>query len=197
MRWTNRFHSDSRHGIGLWPYVLLLGLTTFSGCTHRIEVHPLPSHPASTSIPRSLQVAVGGLTIQGADHMPGITLLEWTPRDFSQAVMHYIRQRGTFTSVSGDPADLAMKLTARLSMIARGPYVYHVRLQADMGTVTEPIKSYDVERSATGSSVRWVTASDRDPIEAALQLALEDLLTNIESDRSLYLVKEPVRGSKP
>lgn len=197
MRWTNRFQSDSRHGIGLWPYVLLLGLTTFSGCTHRIEVHPLPSHPASTSIPRSLQVAVGGLTIQGADHMPGITLLEWTPRDFSQAVLHYIRQRGTFTSVSGDPADLAMKLTARLSMIARGPYVYHVRLQADMGTVTEPIKSYDVERSATGSSVRWVTASDRDPIEAALQLALEDLLTSIESDRSLYLVKEPVRGSKP
>jgi len=197
MRWTNRFHSDSRHGIGLWPYVLLLGLTTFSGCTHRIEVHPLPSHPASTSIPRSLQVAVGGLTIQGADHMPGITLLEWTPRDFSQAVLHYIRQRGTFTSVSGDPADLSMKLTARLSMIARGPYVYHVRLQADMGTVTEPIKSYDVERSATGSSVRWVTASDRDPIEAALQLALEDLLTSIESDRSLYLVKEPVRGSKP
>lgn len=197
MRWTNRFHSDSRQGIGLWTYILLLGLITFSGCTHRIEVHPLPSHPANISIPRSLQVVVGGLTIQGADHMPGITLLEWTPRDFSQAVLHYIRQRGTFTSVSGDPADLAMKLTARLSMISRGPYVYHVRLHADVGTSTDPIKSYDVERSAIGSSVRWVTASDRDPIEAALQLALEDLLTNIESDRSLYLGKEPVKDNKP
>lgn len=197
MRWTNRFHSESRHAIGPWAYVLLFGLTALPGCTHRIEVRPLPSHPTSTSIPRSLQVAVSGLTIQGADHMPGITLLEWTPRDFSQAVLHYIRQRGTFTAASGDSADLTMKLTARLSMISRGPYVYHIRLHADMGTATDPIKSYDVERSAIGSSVRWVTASDRDPIETALQLALEDLLMNIESDRSLYLGKEPVRDSKP
>lgn len=197
MRWTNRLHSDRRHAIGLWTCILLLGLTTVSGCTHRIEVHPLPSHPASTSIPRSLQVAAGSLTIQGADHMSGITLLEWTPRNFSQAVLHYIRQRGTFTSVSEDSADLVMKPTARLSMISRGPYVYYVRLRADVGTPAGPIKSYDVERSAIGSSVRWVTASDRDPIEAALQLALEDLLTNIESDRSLYLDKEPARGSKP
>lgn len=197
MRWTNRFHSAPRHARGPWLCILLLGLTTLSGCTHRIEVHPLPSHPAGTSIPRSLQLIVDGLTIQGADHMPGITLLEWTPRDFSRAVLHYIRQRGTFTSVSGDPADLAMKLTGRLSMVSRGPYVYHIRLHADMGTATDPIKSYDVERSATGSSVRWVTASDRDPIEAALQLALEDLLTNIESDGSLYMGKEPVKGNQP
>lgn len=175
--------------------LLLLLLTTLPGCVHRIEVHPVPSHQATSSIARSLQVAVSSLTIQGADHMPGITLLEWRTPDLSRATMEYIRNRGTFASVSEEPADLAMKLTARLSMIARGPYLYHVRLLADMGTATEPIKSYDVERSATGSSVRWVTASDRDPIEAALQLALEDLLTNIESDRSLYLIKEPVRGS--
>jgi hypothetical protein len=197
MRWTNRFHSDHRQTIGSWTCILLFGLTTLPGCTHRIDVHPLPSHPASTSIPRSLQVAEGGLTIQGADHMPGITLLEWTPRNFSQAVLHYIRQRGTFTSVSEDSADLVMKPTARLSMVSRGPYVYHIRLHAEVGTAADPIKSYDVERSAIGSSVRWVTASDRDPIEAALQFALEDLLTNIEADRLLYLGKEPVRGSKP
>lgn len=176
---------------------MLLILTALPGCLRRIEVHPVPSHPASSSIPRSLQVGIRSLTIQGADHMPGITLLEWRTADLSRATMEYIRNRGTFASVSEGPADLAMKLTARLSMIARGPYVYHVRLQADMGTAIEPIKSYDVERSSTGSSVRWITASDRDPIEAALQLALEDLLTTIESDRSLYLVKEPVRGSKP
>lgn len=175
----------------------MLGLATLPGCTHRIDVHPLPSHPAHATIARSLQVAPGGLTIQGADHMPGITLLEWTPRNFSQAVVQYIRQRGTFTSVSEDTADLTMKLTARLSMISRGPYIYHVRIHADMGSASSTIKSYDVERSATGSSVRWVTASDRDPIEAALQSALEDLLTNIETDRLLYLVKEPVRGGTP
>ncbi|MEK6533813.1 MAG: hypothetical protein AABZ52_07965, partial [Nitrospirota bacterium] len=119
--------------------ILLLILTALPGCVRRIEVHPVPSHPASSSIPRSLQVAISSLTIQGADHMPGITLLEWRTPDLSRATMEYIRKRGTFASVSEGPADLAMKLTARLSMIARGSYVYHVRLQADMGTVTEPI----------------------------------------------------------
>jgi hypothetical protein len=54
------------------------------------------------------------------------------------------------------------------------------------------IKAYRVEHVAVGSSVRWVTASDRDPIEAALQSALDDLLTQIETDRSLYIrVNEP------
>jgi len=142
-------------------------------------------------------VAISSLTIQGADHMPGITLLEWRTPDLSRATIEYIRTRGTFASVSEGPADLTMRLTARLSMIARGPYVYRIRLQANMGTVTELIKSYDVERSATGSAVRWVTASDRDPIETALQLALEDLLTNIESDRLLYMGKRPVKDSAP
>jgi len=196
MHRTNRFRFDSRRAISLWTGLLLLGLTALSGCTHRIEVHPTPGRPASASIPRSLQVAPGSLAIQGADHMPGITLLEWRPRDFAQAIQQYIRQRGTFLSVSGDSADLTMKLTARLSMVSRGPYVYAIRLHAEMGTTAAPIKSYDVERSATGSSVRWVTASDRDPIEAALQSALEDLLTNIETDRVLYLGNEPVKGGK-
>lgn len=197
MRWTYRFLPHTRVLIARWLCTLLLLLTALPGCVHRVEVNPVSSHPASSSIPRSLQVGINSLTIQGADHMPGITLLEWRTADLSRATREYIRNRGTFVSVSEGPADLTLKLTARLSMIARGPYVYRVRLQADMGTAREPIKSYDVERSAKGSSVRWITSSDRDPIEAALQLALEDLLTNIESDRSLYLAKEPVRSGKP
>lgn len=192
-------HFVGRHTSGSsWTTLLLLTLTAFlPGCTHQIDVHPLPSHPAGTTIPRSLQLIVASLTIQGADHMPGITQLEWSPRDFSQAVLHYLQQRGTFTAVSGDSADLAMKLTAGLSMVSRGPYVYRIRLHADVSESTGSIKVYDVERAAVGSSVRWVTASDRDPIETALQLALEDLLVNIETDRLLYLAKEPVRNTKP
>jgi hypothetical protein len=158
----------------------------------RIEV--IRSQPPSKHLFPAHYKSISSLTIKAPTHAvyaAGVAHLDF------RATTEYIRKRGTFASVSEGPADLAMKLTARLSMVARGPYVYHVRLQADMGTVTEPIKSYDVEQSATGSSVRWITASDRDPIEAALQLALEDLLANIESDRSLYLVKEPVRGSKP
>lgn len=197
MHRTTRFQFDRRTAILFRTGLALLALSAFPGCTHRIEVHPTPSRTASAAISRSLQIPPAGLTLQGADHMPGITLLEWRPRDLTQAVQHYIRQRGTFVSVSGDPAELTMKLTARLSMVSRGPYVYSVRLHADMGAAADPIKSYEVERSATGSSVRWVTASDRDPIEAALQSALEDLLTTIETDRALYLGNEPGRGVKP
>lgn len=197
MPWTYTLPTYPRFSIAEWMSIVLLLLTILPGCLHRIEVHPVPSHPANSPIPRSLQVSISSLTIQGADHMPGIALLEWRTPDLSRATMEYIRARGTFVSVSEKPTDLAMRVTARLSMLARGPYVYRIRLQADMAAATEPIKSYDVERSATGSSVRWVTASDHDPIEAALQLALEDLLTNIESDRSLYLGKEPARDSTP
>lgn len=197
MHRTHRIRVVGRRGISLWTGLLLLSLAALPSCMHRIEVHPAPARPASSSIPRSLQVANGNLAIQGADHMPGISQLEWRPRDFTQAVQQYIRQRGTFLSVSGDSADLTMKLTARLSMVSRGPYVYTIRLHADMAAAAAPIKSYDVERSATGSSVRWVTASDRDPIEAALQSALEDLLSNIETDRVLYLGNEPGKGGKP
>jgi hypothetical protein len=194
---TTRAHSDIRRSLGTGAGVLLLILALLPGCTRRIEVHPRPDQSTNTLIPRSLQVTVGELSIQGADHMPGITLLEWPPRDLSRATIDYIRQRGTFSSVSDGPADLVMKLTARLSMASRGPYIYRLHLHAAVGTAVALVKSYEAERSATGSSVRWVTASDRDPIEAALQSALEDLLTTIESDRSLYLVKEPARTSKP
>ena len=116
MHRTHRIRVVGRRGISLWTGLLLLGLAALPGCMHRIEVHPAPVHPASSSIPRSLQVATGNLAIQGADHMPGISQLEWRPRDFTQAVQQYIRQRGTFLSVSGDSADLTMKLTAKLSM---------------------------------------------------------------------------------
>jgi hypothetical protein len=59
-----------------------------------------------------------------------------------------------------------------------------------MSESDQAVKAYLVEQVAVGSAVRWVTASDRDPIEAALQAALDDLLARIEADRSLYLPGE-------
>ena len=79
---------------------LALGFLSLSGCMHRIEVHPAPGQTASATIPRHTQALVGAFAIQGADHMPGITLLEWTPRDFSRGVIDYFRQRGTFAGIS-------------------------------------------------------------------------------------------------
>jgi hypothetical protein len=120
-------------------------------------------------------------------------LLDWPHRDLSQALIRYVRQRNTFRSVSTDPADLTLGITTKLALASRqNRYHYRVRLQAEMKETSRLIKAYRVEHVAVGSSVRWVTASDRDPIEAALQSALDDLLTQIETDRSLYIrVNEP------
>lgn len=167
--------------------LFILALIILTGCVHKIQVNPLPSAPASTTIPRSLQIAVGPLLMEGADHMPGIGLLEWPHHDLSQALIRYVQQRGTFSSVSADPADLAFSITTKLALTSRERYHYRIRLQAEMSETAHLIKTYLVEHDVAGSTVRWVTASDRDPIEAALQLALDDLLTQIEADRSLYV----------
>jgi hypothetical protein len=119
--------------------------------------------------------------------MPGIALLEWKPRDLNQALIRYVQQRNTFNSVSPDPADLTLRITTKLALASRERYRYRIRLQAEMSESAQPIKTYQVEHDAEGSSVRWVTASDREPIQAALQLGLDDLLTQIEADRSLFV----------
>jgi len=51
------------------------------------------------------------------------------------------------------------------------------------------VKSYVVQKEAVGSRVRWVTASDQDPIGAAVQAALDDLFMQIEEDAGLYRKK--------
>ena len=176
----------------------LLLLLLLSSCTHVIEVHPRPSQPTHTTIPRSLQLVLSSLTVQGADHMPGITLLEWRPRTLAPALIHYVRERGTFPSVASDSGDLTLAVTTKLALTSRAQYQYHITLQAEMReTPRGVIKTYLADRTVSGSTVRWVTASDREPIEAALQAALDDLLSQIEADRLLYIPKEPRREITP
>ncbi len=122
--------------------------------------------------------------------MPGIALLEWPHHDLRRACIQYMQERGTFIDVSSNSAELMLRLTTKFAMSSRQDrYHYRIRLQAEMSEATRPIKTYLVEHVAVGSSVRWVTASDRDPIEAALQLALDDLLDRIEEDHTLYAGK--------
>ena len=169
--------------------VFLLALCLVStGCVHRIHVAPAPISAPSNTIPRSLQVTLSPIALEGPDHRPGITFLDWSYRDLTQGIIDYLRQRGTFASVSPESGDLSLHLTTKLALSSRrGLYHYRVILQAEMREASQLIKSYLTEQTAVGSSVRWVTASDRRPIETALQLALEDLLRKIETDRSLYL----------
>lgn len=169
--------------------VFLLALCLVStGCVHRIHVAPVPTSAPSNTIPRSLQVTLSPLALEGPDHRPGITFLDWPHRDLTQGIVDYLRQRGTFTSVSLESGELSLQIAAKLALSSRqGNYHYRIILQADMREASQPIKSYLVEQTAVGSSIRWVTESDRHPIETALQLALEDLMGKIETDRLLYL----------
>ena len=119
--------------------------------------------------------------------MPGIALLEWPAQDLRSAAIDYIRSRQTFASVGDKPADLTLTVKAWLTMRSRGHYRYSLRLESALGpSDNPPIKSYLVEKETVGSSVRWITASDQIPVAAAVQAALDDLLTQIEADHRLY-----------
>ncbi|NGZ01727.1 MAG: hypothetical protein CV090_01595 [Nitrospira sp. WS238] len=159
-----------------------------ASCVHKIHVTPLPDRPSSTGIPKSLQLITNTPSLEGADHRPGITLLKWSQSDHNQAILGYLQQRGIFASVSGEPGDLILHVTTKLFLTSRkGLYLYRIVLDGEMGDVEQPIKSYHIEQTAVGSSVRWVTESDRVPIETALRLVLKELTEKIETDRALYV----------
>ena len=165
------------------------------GCTHKIHVVPSPPTVAETPIPYSVQVIVPFLALKGADHMPGIALLQWPAKDLRSAAIGYIQQRRTFASAEDSPSDLTLTMKAWLTMLSRGHYRYILRLETDIGPADRPpVKSYVVQKEAVGSSVRWVTASDQDPIAQIVQAALDDLFTQIEADRALYRTSKNTEG---
>jgi hypothetical protein len=185
------------YSITLTMLLLTLG-GTWAGCVHRIQVTPLSASPSSIAIPRTLQAVISLIAMEGADHRPGITMLEWSHLDLTQAILQYLQQRGAFASVSLDPADLTLRLATKLVLTSRsGLYRYQIVLQAEMSEGVRLITSYHAEQTAVGSSVRWVTASDREPIETALQSALEDLMRQVEADQLIYISRTEQPSQKP
>ncbi|MDF0643226.1 MAG: hypothetical protein P0111_04295 [Nitrospira sp.] len=168
---------------------ILVGLALFSipGCMHKIHVSPSPQMEAQATIPASTQVVVSFLSLEGADHMPGIGSLEWPAKDLRAAAIDYFTKRRTFHAVGNEPGSLTLTIKAWLTMRSRGSYVYKLRLESELGPAGEPaIGSYHSEKTAIGSNVRWVTASDREPIQQTVQEALDDLAGQIEADARLY-----------
>jgi len=174
---------ELRAGLILACFVIPLTV----GCVHKIHVAPSPPVVAQTPIPHSLRVVVSRLAVEGADHMPGITLFEWPAKDLRSATIDYIEQRRTFSSVNEEQGSFTLTIKTLLRMQSRSEYHYLLRLESDLGLSGKlPIKSYLIEKDAVGSSVRWVTASDQDPIAEAVQAALDDLFLQIEEDAGLY-----------
>jgi hypothetical protein len=127
------------------------------------------------------------LAVEGADHMPGIPLLDWPVQDLRAAAINYIQSHQSFASVGDTPADLTLTIKAWLTMRSSSHYHYSLRLESGLGPSGKlPTKSYLVKKDAVGSSVRWVTASDQTPIAEVVQAALDDLIAQIEADYLLY-----------
>ncbi|WP_447601828.1 hypothetical protein [Nitrospira sp. Nam80] len=120
--------------------------------------------------------------------MPGIVLLEWPPEDLRDGIISYIEKRGTFASVGSEAGPFILTVKTWLTLRAPDHYVYHLHLEAELAKRNEPpIGSYVASSQAKGSIVRWVTASDRNPIQSATSQALDSLLAQIEADRSRLL----------
>jgi hypothetical protein len=118
--------------------------------------------------------------------MPGIPLLEWPSRDLREAIIEYFSQRQTFASIGPAPGDMRLVVKAWLTLRAPDRYLYRVHLESELSFSGQAaVKTYAAEGEALGSSVRWVTASDQDPIAAATAQALHQLATQIEEDREL------------
>lgn len=168
--------------------LLLTAFLIGTGCVHSIQLS-IPANGTSTApIPASAQLEVPFLAIEGADHMPGIPLLEWLAKELRHTITHYFTQRQTFTSIGSEPGDLHLVVKAWLTLRAPDRYLYRVHLESDVSFPGQaPIKTYAAEGEALGSSVRWVTASDQDPIAEATSQALQQLATQIEADRDLIM----------
>ncbi|MGZ8383266.1 MAG: hypothetical protein ACXW39_01855 [Nitrospira sp.] len=172
---------------------LLLGASLLgAGCVHRIHVTVPPAETTSAPLPVSVQLDMPFLAIEGADHMPGITLLEWPVKELRQTAIEYFTQRQTFTVIGPAPAEMRLVMKAWLTLRAPDRYLYRVHLEADLSYSGQAVlKTYAAEGEALGSSVRWTTASDQEPIADATTQALRSLASQIEQDRDLVITRKP------
>ena len=115
--------------------------------------------------------------------MPGIVMLKWPPEDLRDAIVRYMQKRGSFAAVSNESGDLILAVKTWLVLRAPDQYVYTLHLEADLSKPGQALmKTYVAEAEAVGTSVRWVTASDEEPINIATGAALHQLISQIESD---------------
>lgn len=170
-------------------FLLLSTYLVGAGCVHHIHITAPSSDKAAVPLPVSVQLEVPFLAIEGADHMPGIPLLEWPSKDLRQAVTEYFAQRQTFSAIGTEAGDMRLVVKAWLMLRAPDRYLYRVHLESDLSFSGQaPLKTYAAEGEALGSSVRWITASDQEPIAEATAQALHQLATQIEQDRE-FLIK--------
>jgi hypothetical protein len=170
------------HLVALFLSVSLLNV----GCVHRIHVSPPKQDVTTAPIPVTVQLAMPFIAIEGADHMPGIPLLEWPVKDLRQTTLDYFTHRQTFSRIGTEPAELRLVIKAWLTLRSPDRYLYRVHLESDLSFTGQTLlKTYATEAETLGSAVRWTTAADQEPISEATTQALRNLASQIEEDRNL------------
>ena len=171
---------------------LLLGASLVgTGCVHRIHITPPAGDTTTAPLPVSVQLDMPFLRIEGADHMPGIPLLEWPAKELRQTTIEYFAQRQTFRAIGTEPAEMRLTVKAWLTLRAPDRYLYRVHLESDLSfSGQSPLKTYAAEGESFGPSVRWTTASDQEPISEATAQALRNLASQIEQDRDLVIKRK-------
>lgn len=169
--------------------ILLMSIAILGvGCVHHIHLPSLLGDVANAPIPVTVQLDMPFLAIEGADHMPGIPLLEWPVKDLRRVTLDYFAQQQTFTAVGLEPAELRLIIKAWLTLRAPDRYLYRIHLESDLSLPGQnPFKSYVAEGETIGSSVRWTTVSDQQPITEATTEALRQLTSQIEQDREIII----------
>jgi hypothetical protein len=122
--------------------------------------------------------------------MPGIPLLEWPSKDLQQTIIEYFTQRQTFTSIGTEAGDMRLVVKAWLTCFARLTATSTGSiLESDLVCFrTRPRSRHTRPKvKPIGSSVRWVTASDQEPIAEATAQALHQLAIQIEQDREFVI----------
>lgn len=184
------------------PLVIPVFLTT--GCSN-IVYQPSPVVPTGSPLPYSAKLKLTqieaytvkpGATMiadpQIENHVTGVShSLESAKKQWEQSVAEYAAARKTFTYLAMDSQtdlDLIMRLNIYIDpgVLFTFNHVYLVHVDA---TLVDPhtgrLHSYRGLGKSTGDVVRGGKDDDQDPINNAVQSAMNDLFGKIEHDTRL------------
>jgi hypothetical protein len=184
----------------------LAGLSLLLSACSQIVYSPGPVVPTKQPLPYSAKLTVAhvgtylvkpGATMSAdprlSNHVTGETYDARLPqRDWEQAILRYLDARKTFAQVSTrGPADLELTLHVNVyidpGVLFQYRHIYMARVDATVGDPQShlALQSYTGQGKAFGEVSRDGPEDDRDPINLAVQMALNDLFGKMEQDAGM------------
>jgi hypothetical protein len=207
-----RTRSTTTRAVLLLPFMLLA-----FACTSLVY-EPAPVVPTTTPLPYSAKVRLSDIEAYLVE--PGATMVS-DPRlenkvtgvsqslgpakkEWERSVADYLAARKTFTYLSTDSQtdlDVAMRLSIYIDpgTMFQFNHVYVARIDATLSELggRRPLYRYNGFGKAPGEVSRGGAEDDRRPINFAVQAALNDLFSKIESDPRLRKRGLPTHSAQP